>query len=109
MEVSIIHNYPNIDMIKTGMLLKYRMEMAGYSVKDIQQFLKLSCPQPVYRWYSGKVLPSVDHLYALSKLLHVHMEELLVDKSINEAIVLENYSNMEQRLFYYWSHINTVA
>lgn len=46
-------------------------------MQDIQNYLVLSCPQPVYRWFQGKTLPSVDHLYALSRLLGVHMEELL--------------------------------
>lgn len=40
--------------------------------------IDLSCPQPVYRWYKGRILPSVEHLCALSKLLNVHMEDLLV-------------------------------
>lgn len=47
-------------------------------MKEIQELLHLSCPQPVYRWFKGQALPSVDHLYALSKLLCVHMEELLL-------------------------------
>lgn len=62
----------------TGRLIKNRVYNAGYSVKDIQRVLKLSCPQPIYRWFGGKVLPSLNHLYALSRLLNVHMEQLLV-------------------------------
>ncbi len=67
-----------IDMEKTGNnLRKYAFEN-GYSVKDIQQYLGLSCPQPVYRWFKGIILPSVDNLLRLSELFHVHMEDLLV-------------------------------
>ena len=67
-----------IDMEKTGNnLRKYACEN-GYSVKDIQQYLGLSCPQPVYRWFKGIILPSVDNLLRLSELFHLHMEELLV-------------------------------
>ena len=69
--------YSGIDLEKTGVHLKKLIERKGYTVKDIQSLLHLSCPQPVYRWFKGQVLPSVDHLYVLSKLLHVHMEELL--------------------------------
>lgn len=75
-------SYPNIDMEKTGCLLKRRIQQAGYTVKDIQEKLLLSCPQPIYRWYKGKVLPSVNHLYVLSDLLNVHMEELLVPRVV---------------------------
>lgn len=72
--------YPNIDMIQTGLQLKNYMDHAGMSVKDIQEYLYLSCPQPIYRWIQGKVLPSVDHLLMLSELFGVHMEKLLVKK-----------------------------
>ena len=70
--------YPNIDMERTGQKIQWMVKKAGYSVKYIQEYLNLSCPQPVYRWFKGKVLPTVDHLYALNILLKVHMEELLV-------------------------------
>ncbi len=70
--------YHAIDQIHTGIKLKMLIKAAGYEVKDIQEYLCLSCPQPVYRWFKGKILPSVEHLYALSRLLDVHMEELLV-------------------------------
>lgn len=70
--------YPNINMEETGLLLKRRITEQGYTVKDIQKYLQLSCPQPVYRWFKGRVLPSLDHLLMLSRMLKVHMEELLV-------------------------------
>lgn len=72
--------YPNIDMEKTGLFLKQKIEQAGYSVKDIQTLLMLSCPQSIYRWFKGQVLPSVDHLYVLSRILKIHMEDFLVPK-----------------------------
>lgn len=70
-------DYPSLDLKQSGTLLRYQIRRAGYSVRDIQDYLLLSCPQPVYRWFQGKTLPSVDHLYALSRLLGVHMEDLL--------------------------------
>lgn len=70
--------YLHIDMGKTGKNLERLIKQRGYSVKDIQYLLHLSCPQPIYRWMRGQVLPSVDHLFVLAKLLQVHMEELLI-------------------------------
>lgn len=81
--------YPNIDMIQTGIKLKLYMDRAGLSVKDIQEYLYLSCPQPIYRWIHGKILPSVAHLLMLSELFGVHMEELLVKK---QRILKVDYS-----------------
>lgn len=74
-------SYPNIDMIKTGKRIKQMIESAGYTPRMIQEELHLSCVQPVYRWYKGQVLPTVDHLLALSDLLKVHMEEFIVKKN----------------------------
>jgi len=68
----------NIDSVRTGAFLREKILSRGYSVRDVQEYLELSCPQPIYRWFSGRVLPSVDHLYALSRLLGVHMDELLI-------------------------------
>ncbi len=72
--------YELIDQVKSGKKLKIMLESAGYDVKYIQDYLHLSCPQSIYRWYKGKALPSLEHLSALSKLLDVQMEQLLVSQ-----------------------------
>ena len=36
-----------IDMKLTGKKLSYLAKLRGYSVKDIQEYLGLACPQPV--------------------------------------------------------------
>lgn len=103
--------YQPIDQIKTGLKLKMLLKAAGYDVKYIQEYLHLSCPQSIYRWFKGKVLPSVEHLCALSKLLNVHMEELLVLQG--ESVI---YSIMElpddpttKRLLMYAKYLQKVA
>ena len=67
-----------IDIRMTGERLKEYARVYEYTVKDIQHYLELSCPQAVYRWFRGIILPSVDNLLKLSELFEVHMEELLV-------------------------------
>lgn len=74
-------SYPNIDMQKTGKRIRHFIEKAGYNPRMIQEYLHLSCVQPIYRWYKGSILPSVDHLFLLNELLGVHMEDLLVKKN----------------------------
>ena len=83
--------YPNIDMQRTGIRLKEFTQKRGYCVADIQEYLHLSCPQPVYRWFKGMILPSVDHLLMLSELLGVHMEDLLVKKQIRCVLPFRSY------------------
>ena len=93
-----------IDIIETGKRLKELAQRRGYSVKDIQQYLGLSCPQPVYRWYKGVILPSVDNLLRLSELYHVHMEELLVKTRYVLSYDIEKMEkeNLEKRLRAYY-------
>ena len=99
--------YENIDMKKTGILLKETIENAGYTVKDIQKILHLSCPQPVYRWFKGIILPSVDHLYVLSRLLKIHMEDLLVpiQEEISISELNKDYISSDKRLYEYWRRL----
>lgn len=94
----------SIDMIETGKWLKELAQRRGYSVKDIQQYLGLSCPQPVYRWYKGVILPSVDNLLRLSELYHVHMEELLIKTRYVLSYDVEKMEkeNLEKRLRAYY-------
>lgn len=85
--------YPNIDMQKTGRKLKRIIESAGFTPRMIQEYLHLSCVQPIYRWYKGLILPSVDHLFMLSELLNVHMEDFLVKKNAKPIIYdVEQYN-----------------
>lgn len=78
--MDILKSQTEIDLEMTGNNIRKHTYAYGYTVKDIQGYLGLSCPQPVYRWFKGKILPSVDNLLRLSELLHVHMEDLLVKR-----------------------------
>ena len=105
--------YPNIDMQRTGRRLKHMLESAGYTPRIIQDYLHLSCVQPIYRWYKGKILPSVDHLFMLSELLNVHMEDLLVKKNAVSVIydIEQCYAQAVQKRFiaYYKKIYQSVA
>ncbi len=86
-----------ISMEKTGKRLGHLMRQGRYSVKDIQKLLDLACPQPVYRWLQGKALPTVDHLYILSGLFQIHMEELLVPEcEVLKAVIREHRGHEER-------------
>lgn len=93
-----------IDVEQTGRWLKYCLKEAGYSVKEVQGYLHLECPQSIYRWFKGKMLPTVEHLYSLSKLLGVHMEELL--KTKEDMSVESGLEPKNKRLFIYWKRLN---
>ena len=70
--------FPVIDLEATGAnILRLRKEK-GLSVKDLQAYFGFECPQAIYKWQWGQSLPSVDNLFALSKLLNTSIDEILV-------------------------------
>lgn len=103
--------YQPIDQIKTGARIKKMLKTARYEVKDIQKYLHLSCPQSIYRWFKGKILPSVEHLCALSRLLNVHMEDMLVlqGQSVEDNIVEGMDDIRKRRLLLYIKHLQASA
>lgn len=103
--------YPSIDIEQTGIKLKTMIKEAGYDVKYIQKYLCLACPQSIYKWFKGKSLPSVENLCALSMLLHVHMEELLVFQNSNPVYFIEKNTldNFTKRLLHYYMYLNKTA
>lgn len=70
--------YLSIRQEATGKRIKELLHDNGYSVKDIQEVMGFENPQAVYKWLSGKSLPSLDNLLILSKLLHTSIEDILV-------------------------------
>lgn len=68
----------SLDAIQTGRKINSAIKQSGYSIRELQEMLGLSCPQPIYRWIRGRTLPSIDNLYMLSRILEVPMDELLV-------------------------------
>ena len=73
----------------------------------IQDYLHLSCVQPIYRWYKGLILPSVDHLFMLSELLNVHMEDFLVKNAVPMVYDIEQYCALaaKKRFMAYYKKI----
>ncbi|MCD7812454.1 MAG: helix-turn-helix domain-containing protein [Lachnospiraceae bacterium] len=70
--------YISIQQPETGNRIRSLIRQSGYSVHDIQHLMGFENPQAVYKWMSGKSVPSLDNLLILSRALQVHMDELLV-------------------------------
>lgn len=84
MEAIVIftNRFPVIDLPATGANILRLRQTRGLSVRDLQQFFGFEEPQAIYKWQRGQSLPSVDNLYALSALLGVTMNDILVAASI---------------------------
>ncbi len=70
--------FPVIDLAATGRNITRLRKEKGLSVRDIQTWFGFEEPQAVYKWQHGQCLPTVDNLFALSSLLGVPMNEILV-------------------------------
>lgn len=70
--------YPKINMKATGIRIRQIMARRKLTVKDVQQYLKLSSVQSVYHWLNGQSLPAVDNLYALSELFQIPVDVVIV-------------------------------
>ncbi len=97
--------YPHIDMKKTGSWLRCICKQRRVSVRDLQEALHISSNQAIYDWFNGKTLPSLDNFYALSKLLKISMEKLIIaDRFTQERYLLDSVKEDKQsyRLITYY-------
>ena len=72
--------FPVIDMEATGDSIRRLRIEKGVSVKELSQFLGLSDVRAVYKWQRGETLPSIDNLLALSIILKVPIDQILIYK-----------------------------
>ena len=70
--------FPVINLKGTGSNIENCRREAGLSVRDLQDYFGFEYPQAIYKWQHGECLPTVDNLLALSRILEVKMEDLLV-------------------------------
>ncbi len=73
-------NFPVIDIPATGTNINRLRKEKGYSAQQVADFMGFAFPGAVYKWERGETLPSVDNLYALSRLLEVPIDEILVER-----------------------------
>ncbi|MCI9127807.1 MAG: helix-turn-helix transcriptional regulator [Eubacterium sp.] len=76
--------YTQIDIVLTGRKIHSVLLENGCKVRQLQEILKLSCPQPIYRWINGKTLPTVDNLYMMHRVFGMHMEDMLVARDVGK-------------------------
>lgn len=70
--------YLSIQQKATGERIRELLKKNEYTVKDIQKFMGFENPQAIYKWISGRSLPSIDNFLILSKVLHTSIEDILV-------------------------------
>lgn len=69
---------PSIDMRATGANITALRKAAGLTVHDLQIAFGFNSPVAIYKWVNGTTLPTVDNLLALSVLLRVKIDDIIV-------------------------------
>ena len=70
--------FPVIDLSATGDNIRRLRLARGLTVRDLQGYFGFEEPRAIYKWQRGESLPTVDNLYALSRLLEVPMDQILI-------------------------------
>ena len=84
--------FPVIDLAATGSNIRRLRVERGLTVRELQNYFGFEEPRAIYKWQKGESLPTVDNLFALSKILCVPMETILVPVGR-----MENRTNQEQQ------------
>ena len=85
--------YLSIRPVETGKRIKQLLSEQNYTIREIQGAFGFENPQAIYKWISGKSLPSLDNFIILGRLLHTSIEDILViDGDISFSRIFLNYS-----------------
>ena len=66
------------DALAMGQRIKALSKEKGLKLDDIREAAGIGTAQAIYRWYRGEVIPEIEHLYLVSRLLGITVDELLI-------------------------------
>ena len=101
--------YLSIQPKKTGEHIRKLLLEQGYTIREIQGAFGFENPQAIYKWLSGKSLPSIDNFIILSRLLHTTIEDILVidgdiprlwgilNRRLNDSLCRECYNRIRSK------------
>ena len=75
-----MRQYPVIDLAATGERIRELRILNHLKVEDVSEFMGFESVQAVYKWQRGESLPTVDNLFALSRLFETSMENILIER-----------------------------
>ena len=73
-------DFPVIDLEATGRRIKDLRKEKNYTVEQISEYMGFGSVQAVYKWQSGKSLPTLDNMFALSRLFDTPIDGMLIEK-----------------------------
>lgn len=84
--------FPVLDPVATGARIKELRKEHNLKVCEVAAFMGFESEQAIYKWQRGDSLPTVDNLYALSRLFDTSVDDILRgDKERDDEPSLFNY------------------
>ncbi|MBO4615756.1 MAG: helix-turn-helix transcriptional regulator [Lachnospiraceae bacterium] len=78
-------DYPVLDTIAIGARIKMLRKNHHLTVGDVARFMGFESEQAVYKWQRGESLPTVDNLFALSRLFETSVDHILTGDTEESA------------------------
>ena len=102
--------YPTIDVKATGERIKELRKKSGLTIREVSEYMGFTTDQAVCKWQRGDSLPTVDNLYALSRLYGTSMEDILVGNDEMSSRCLRGRYKPSWRVYTsIWNHSRTRA
>lgn len=74
-----IFKFPIIDMEQTGKRIQELCELNQVDIQKLADYFSIS-KQTIKYWFSGRNIPSFEHLKALSLIFNLSVEDIIVLK-----------------------------
>ena len=99
--------FPVLDPTATGARIRQLRKERKLKVETVRDYLGLESVQSVYKWQRGESLPTIDNLYALSKLFETSVDSILRGNKEEER---ESSSfDVIEKLLMGWNHMKQVG
>lgn len=79
--------YVTINMAATGERIKELRKARNLTVEQLCEYFNTS-PQAIYKWQSGKSLPSLDNMMVLCDIFQTRVEDIVVRDGDNILFIL---------------------
>lgn len=99
--------YPVIDSKATGARIRELRLINHLTVEAVAEYMGFESPQAVYKWQRGDSLPTVDNLYALSRLFNTTVDDIIRgnrerDESPSPGFFPVSYAYYTCGIFFFW-------
>ena len=80
--------YLSIQPKKTGERIRKLLLEQGYTIREIQGAFGFENPQAIYKWLSGKSLPSIDNFIIYVEIIYVFLTIFLYLLKCPQSLIL---------------------